>query len=102
MSTVMVRYKVKADRVEENRGYIERVFEALKQNQPNGLRYASFCQPDGVSFVHIATVDTKDGENPLSSTPEFQAFVADIKDRCDEPPAATNLDLVGNYNLVGA
>lgn len=100
MRTVMVRYKVKPDRVDENRGYIERVFKALEQDQPDGLRYASFCLPDGVSFVHVATVDTTDGENPLSNTPAFQAFIADIKDRCDEPPAATELDLVGNYRLV--
>jgi len=100
MSTVMVRYKVKADRVDENRAYIERVFEALKEGQPDGLRYASFQMPDGVSFVHIASVDTPEGENPLSKTPAFKDFVANIKDRCDEPPAATDLSPVGNYNLI--
>ncbi len=99
MKAVMVRYKVKADRVEENRGHIERVFEALAKNQPQGLRYASFRLPDGVSFVHLAAVDA-DGENPLPATPEFQAFVADIGARCDEPPQAVDLELVGNYRLV--
>ena len=100
MKTVMVRYKVKADRVDENVGYIDRVFKALKQAQPAGLRYASFRQPDGLSFVHIASVDAPDGQNPLSDTPAFQDFVSNIRDRCDEPPAATDLDLVGNYGLV--
>ena len=100
MNTVMVRYKVKADRVDENCAYIDKVFAALKDGQPDGLRYASFQMPDGVSFVHIASVDTADGENPLPKTQSFKDFVADIKDRCDEPPAATELSLVGNYRLV--
>ena len=99
MKTVMVRYKVKAERAEENRGYIERVFAALAKNRPQGLRYASFCLPDGVSFVHLAAVNAV-GENPLQATPEFQAFVADIGARCDEPPQAVELELVGNYRLV--
>ena len=53
---MMVRYKVKADRAEENAAYIQRVFEELAQTQPEGLRYASFRQNDGVSFVHIAFI----------------------------------------------
>ena len=100
MKAVMVRYKVKADRVEENRGFIERVFAALAQSRPQGLRYASFRLPDGVSFVHLAAVDRAGGENPLQATPEFQAFIADIGARCDEPPQAVDLELVGNYRLV--
>ena len=100
MNAVMVRYKVKPDRADENVAFIERVFEALRQDQPAGLRYASFRLPDGVSFVHIAAVDTEDGENPLTKTPAFQTFTADIRDRCDELPAATELELVGNYGLV--
>ncbi|MDP6352543.1 MAG: hypothetical protein QF926_05040 [Alphaproteobacteria bacterium] len=100
MKTVMVRYKVKPGRIDENRQYIDRVFEALSQSRPEGLRYASFRMPDGVSFVHVASVDTADGTNPLSETPAFQAFTADIRERCDEPPAAVELELVGSYRLV--
>lgn len=99
MKTVMVRYKVKPDRVEENRQYIERVFEALGKTQPAGLKYASFRMEDGVSFVHIASVQHADGENPLSKTPAFQAFVADIKERCDEPPVAVELEQIGDYRF---
>ena len=100
MKTVMVRYKVKQDRVEENCSYIERMFKALNANRPEGLRYASFRMPDGVSFVHVASVDTADGSSPLPETPEFKAFVADIRERCDEPPQPVDLDMVGNYRLV--
>jgi hypothetical protein len=87
MKSVMVRYKVKPDRADENEGYIKRVFEQLKRERPSGLRYASFKLGDGVSFVHIASLDAGDGSNPLGALPAFKVFAADIKERCDELPA---------------
>ena len=101
MSTVVVRYKVKADRAEENIRYIEAIFEALEQSAPDGIRYQSLVAEDGVSFTHIATIDTEDGSNPLPQLPEFQAFVADIAGRCEEPPAPVNQRIVGNYRMGG-
>ncbi len=99
---VMVRYKVKADRAEENATYIQRVFEELAQTQPDGLRYASFRQNDGVSFVHIAFIDTAGGTNPLAETAAFKAFQAEIKDRCEELPVAVALEEVGSYRCFGS
>ena len=99
MKTTIVRYKVKADRAEENKAFIRKVFEELADSQPGGLRYASFNLDDGVSFVHIAMIDTSDGSNPLSETAAFKAFVAEIKDRCEEPPAATPAEPIGSYGF---
>ena len=96
----MVRYTVKADRAEENAAYIQRVFEELAQTQPDGLRYASFRQNDGVSFVHIAFIDT--ANNPLAETAAFKAFQAEIKDRCEELPVAVVLEEVGSYRCFGS
>ncbi len=99
METTIVRYRVKADQADENRAYIRRVFEELDASKPDGLRYVSFNLADGVSFVHIAVVEAEDGENPLPKTAAFKDFIADIKDRCDEPPAASSADIVGSYRL---
>ena len=99
METTVVRYKVKADRGDENREYIKKVFAELDENKPDGLRYVSFNLDDGLSFVHIAVVETADGKNPLPETSSFKDFVSDIKDRCDEPPVATKADIVGSYRL---
>jgi hypothetical protein len=99
METTIVRYKVKADQAEENKAYVRRVFEELDASKPDGLRYVSFNLADGVSFVHIAVVESEDGENPLPKTAAFKDFIADIKDRCDEPPAASAADIVGSYRL---
>jgi hypothetical protein len=97
----MVRYKVKADRAGDNQRYIEKVFEELHASGPEGLRYASFKLDDGVSFVHIASIETDDGQNPLSNTAAFKAFQEGIKDRCEEPPVAVQLHDIGSYRFLG-
>lgn len=101
MKRVMVRYKVKADRAAENENYISKVFEQLKNDRPSGLRYASFKLNDGVSFVHIVSIDAPDGSNPLSELSAFKVFTAQIKDRCEEPPVALDLKEVGSYRFFG-
>ena len=99
METTVVRYKIKDNRADENRDHIRKVFAQLDRDKPDGLRYVSFNLDDGLSFVHIAVVETTDGKNPLPDTPAFQDFVSGIKDRCDEPPVATGADIVGSYRL---
>lgn len=99
MKTILVRYKVKADRAAENEAFIRAVFEQLAQDGPPGLHYASFKLEDGLSFVHLAMLDGADGANPLQDLPAFKAFVANIKDRCDEPPVAAPLAEIGRYRL---
>jgi hypothetical protein len=100
MKRVMVQYKVKADKADENRKLIEAVFAALKESSPSNLRYASFVQDDGVSFVHIASIETEDGSNPLEDIDAFGAFTAEIRDRCEVPPAVTPLEVVGSYEVL--
>lgn len=99
MKRVMVRYKLKADKVEENKQLVKAIFEELKTKQPAALRYASFGLPDGVPFIHITSIETADGKNPLSMTDAFPIFTKDIKDRCEEPPMAVDLSEVGSYQL---
>jgi hypothetical protein len=101
MKRVMVRYKVKADRVAENERYIAGVFAQLERVRPPGLRYATFKLADGVSFVHIASHDAVDGRNPLTELPAFKAFLAEIRHRCEEPPSATDWVEVGSYGFFG-
>lgn len=99
MRRVMVRYRVKPDRAAENQTYIEAVFAELAQKKPAGIRYATFKLDDGVSFIHIASVETADGHNPLTTLTAFQQFGTQIRDRCDEPPVTTTLSTVGAYGF---
>jgi hypothetical protein len=97
MKHLMVRYRIKAERAAENQGYIEQVFRELEHEQPEGLRYASFKLDDGVSFVHIATLERADGRNPLSDVAAFKAFVSQIAERCEETPVTVELHEIGSY-----
>jgi hypothetical protein len=101
MKRVMVRYKVKVDRVEENEALIRAVYDELQLTQPDGLRYATFQLDDGVSFVHLASVETQDGASPLLELRAFKEFTANVRDRCDEPPVTTELREIGSFNLFG-
>lgn len=98
MSHVIVRYKVKEGRADENAGLIEKVFAELAETKPSGLRYAAFRGEDG-TFVHVASIETDDGSNPLQKTEAFKKFTADIKERCDEPPAPLGVTPVGSYGF---
>jgi hypothetical protein len=96
MRTVMVRYKVKPNRVAENEGLIAKVYEQLRHENPAGLHYATYKLDDGVSFVHIATLET-DGSNPLLEVSAFKTFTSGVKERCDELPVSTTVTRVGSY-----
>jgi hypothetical protein len=95
---VVVRYQTKPDRAEENQALIEKVFEDLEQRQPDGFTYKVFRLDDGVSFVHVV-VEHDDVADPdsLADVPAFQAFTADIADRCEVPPVASKATVVGGY-----
>jgi hypothetical protein len=99
MRQVMVRYRVTADRAEENEALVRAVYDELKESEPAGLRYATFKLEDGVSFIHIA--ETEDGHNPLSEVSAFREFQAGIRDRCDEPPVVSDLTEIGSFRLFG-
>lgn len=101
MKRMMIRYKVKADRAAENERYIEKVFRELERERPVGLRYASFKLADGVSFVHLVSLEAADGANPLGVLPAFKDFTAQITERCDEAPVAVELNEVGAYRFLG-
>jgi hypothetical protein len=97
MRTVMVRYRVKPDRVAENEELVRAVYAELESIQPSGLRYATFLLDDGVSFAHLA--EAQDGVNPLPGLPAFQRFQENIAERCDEQPVVTDVQLVGSFKL---
>jgi hypothetical protein len=99
---MIIQYKVKPNLAAENQQYIERVFEELRANSPDGVRYVAFKASDGLSFTHLVSIETDSGENPLARLPAFQAFQAGIRDRCEEQPVATVLEEVGSYKVFGA
>lgn len=98
MANAIVRYQAKPDRADENQQLIEAVFAELERRQSVGFTYKVFRLEDGVSFVHVVIEhDAVDNPDSLQDLPAFQAFVADIDDRCDVPPLAMGATVVGGY-----
>jgi hypothetical protein len=92
----MIRYKVRPDRADENETLVRAVYEQLARERPEGLHYATFKLPDGVSFMHVVFQSDQPGRI-LNDVAAFKAFVAEIESRCEEPPVATELTVVGSY-----
>jgi hypothetical protein len=97
MRRIMVRYKVKPDRAAENEELVRAVYEELDRTRPADLHYATFALEDGVSFVHLSSIDTEDGSNPLTEVEAFARFQEGIGDRCEEGPVVAQLREVGSY-----
>jgi hypothetical protein len=97
MRRVIVRYRVKPDRVDENENLVRAVYKELAETEPEGLRYATLRLDDGVSFVHLS--ESESDTSPLTEVPAFQDFQKEIADRSDEQPVVTEVEVVGSYGF---
>ncbi len=97
MKATVVRYQVKPERADENQQLIEAVFADLEAREAEGFTYKVFRLDDGVSFIHVVIEHDIDDPDSLQDVPAFQAFVAQIAERCDIPPVATGATIVGGY-----
>ena len=100
MKRMVVRYKTKPEKAEENAHLIEKVFEELRVKSPDSVRYLALRLGDG-TCLHFVAVDTKDGVSPISGLDAFQRFQSGIKERCVEPPQSSEATIVGNYRMLG-
>lgn len=96
---IMVQYRVKPELVAENEAAIRRVYEELRQKAPAGIRYSTFKLEDGVTFVHLASVETPDGRNPLFELEAFKAFAEGVKTRAEAPATTRPLSEIGSYRF---
>lgn len=95
MRRVIVRYRLKQDRLEEHEKLIHAVFEELKAKSPPGIRYGAF--KSGLDYFHVAFIEGE--KNPLNDIAAFLAFGERVKERTEEPPVVTNLETVGAFGF---
>ncbi len=93
----LVRYRVKPDQAEQNEALVCGVYDELRQTAPGGLRYATFVQEDGVSFVHLSA--SEDDQSPLVNVGAFKKFLQGLDDRCEEPPVQVGLHKISSYGF---
>jgi hypothetical protein len=93
--TIIVRYRTTPEAADENQRLIEQVYAELATTDPGNLRYQTLRLADGVTFVHVSTIDGSD--NPLDRSAAFAEFQRGIGARCDEPPAPSHATIVGSY-----
>jgi hypothetical protein len=101
MPTLVVRYRTKPERAEENQHLVEKVFAELDEMGATGFAYASFRLEDGVTFVHVVVEEEGEDSVSLAEVPAFRAFQAGIADRCDEQPVASRATVVGAHRMMG-
>lgn len=97
MRTVMVRYETEPSYAETNARLVRAVFDELRARAPGGFRYTTYRLPDGVSFIHLATLDVPD-QNPLTGLASFQTFQTELKARCVKPPVLAEVSIVDHYD----
>ena len=95
---IVVRYRPKADKADENQRLVEAVFSELAETTPDGVSYATLRLADG-TFIHIADIQAE--VNPLAQTTAFGEFQKDLLDRCEdgEGPNPQEATLIGSYGF---
>jgi hypothetical protein len=93
---MIIRSRVKPECVAEVEAGVRKMFAAIEQAQPKGVRYSSSRLPDGVTF--LAQLELQDGvENPLPRIPAFREFQEILEQWIAGPPVPEQLTVIGSY-----
>ncbi len=86
----MMRFRVKAaEAAAVEKAIID--FVAKVADEPGTLRYESFREPDGVTFVHVMSFADDAAEKAHRETAHAKDFEEVLANACDMPPQAIDL-----------
>lgn len=97
MALQVARAIVKPGHAADVEAAVTKVFAALGELQPDGLRYASLRVADDSFLILLEVADGT--ENPLPSIPAFQEFQAGLRDWLSGPATIETASVVGNYRV---
>jgi len=97
MDIVLVRYKTRAEAVDENESLVHAVYDELRATAPAGFDYGTFKVAGDSTFFHLAMIDTPDNANPLRTTDAFKRFQHGIRERCVEQPDPMDVVAIDGY-----
>jgi quinol monooxygenase YgiN len=87
------RFRVRASEVAAAEKAII-AFVAKVADEPGTLRYESFREADGVSYVHLMGFADEAAEQAHGQTDHLKKFLADLSPKCDQPPVFADLKMV--------
>jgi hypothetical protein len=98
MTVQIVRAAIKPGHTADLEAAAAKVFTALGELQPPGLRYASLRVAAG---SYLILLEVEDGaENPLPSIAAFQEFQAGLQGWLAGPPVIESASVVGSYRVA--
>ncbi len=99
MIIVRVQYTAKPEYSEKNRENISRVMSDLRKLSHPGIKYSTFIQNDGKTFMHLALFENDEAKKIHNELPSFKKFSAELNASGFEiPPKSENLSLAGSSN----
>ena len=96
MSVMMARVKIREEHADEVEWAATRMFAALEEAAPQGVRYSSLRLEGGATYVVLLEI-AEGAENPLFKIPEFLEFQQKLKGWIAEPSAPEQFKVVGSY-----
>jgi hypothetical protein len=98
MNILMVTSKVKEEYVAEGKAAVDKLFQALEQAQPAGVRYAVTQLSDGVTTVAFLQLEPGQ-EHPLRGLPAYAELLKEFEQWRAEPPVVEHMTVLGSYGL---
>jgi len=89
----VARFKVRAAEVAKADKAII-AFTGAVADEPGTLRYDSFREADGVSYLHLMAFADDKAEAAHRNTDHMKKFLAAIQPLCEAPPAFSDLTKV--------
>jgi len=95
MHVTRVIYTVQPSYVAHNKENVNRVMDELRSSGRNDIRYSSYLEDDGKTFMHL--VVKKDADTPGIATAEaFKIFLNELNaSEPEKKPVTTQMELVG-------
>jgi hypothetical protein len=98
MTVQIVRAAIKPGHAADLEAAAGKVFTALGELRPGGLRYASLRV---AADSYLILLEVEDGaENPLPSLAAFQEFQAGLRDWLAGAPVTESATVVGSYRVL--
>lgn len=98
MTVHAIRAKIRPEAAADVEAAATKVFAALDESRPDGLKYTAGRLADGVTYLILVQVD-EGVANPLDALPEYREFVRGLRGWQDGRPEEGPMELVGSYRL---